>query len=224
MPRRPRQGTGGHIFHVVNRAAARRRLFACPDDYELVLETLGQAQRRVPIRILSYIIMPNHWHLALWPEDDTTLSRFMHRFTSTHAQRWHAVAGSTGAGALYQARFKAFPMCTDDYMLTCIRYIERNAQAAGLVQRARDWAWSSLWQRLNPGGVRSVVLAPWPLQAPDDWVDLVETPLDAPDRMLVRNSMQRGAPLGPRAWRQETAQRLGLEATLREREDLASAG
>jgi len=67
MPRRPRQATGGYVFHVLNRAAAQRTLFREDGDYAAFLGILNEAQQQVPMRILSYCVMPNHWHLVLWP-------------------------------------------------------------------------------------------------------------------------------------------------------------
>ena len=61
--------------------------------------------------------------------------------------RWHAHFGSAGTGHLYQGRFKAFPVEDDEHFYTVTRYVERNALRAGLVDRAEEWRWSSLWRR-----------------------------------------------------------------------------
>ena len=54
---------------------------------------------------------------------------------------------STGGGHLYQGTYKSFPV-QDDPHLPCVnRYVERNALRAGLVGRAQDWRWCSLWRR-----------------------------------------------------------------------------
>ena len=80
--------------------------------------------------------MPNHWHFVLWPQGDGDLSEFMRWLTVTHTQRWHAAHHTAGTGPLYQGRFKSFPIQADDHLLTVLRYVERNALRANLVERA----------------------------------------------------------------------------------------
>ena len=77
MPRSPRPATGGIVTHVLNRSNARRPLFEHDGDYELFEHTLEQAHARTPVRILSYCVMPNHWHLVLWPRGDGDLPEFI---------------------------------------------------------------------------------------------------------------------------------------------------
>ena len=54
------------------------------------------------------IMLPNHWHLLLWPRRDGKLSDFGHWLTLTHTQRWHAHYHHVGIGHVYQGRFKSF--------------------------------------------------------------------------------------------------------------------
>ena len=61
------------------------------------------------MRILAYWVMPNHWHLVLWPERDGDLARFMTWLTLTHPQRRHARRGSAGSGHLESCSARARP-------------------------------------------------------------------------------------------------------------------
>jgi hypothetical protein len=65
-------------------------------------------------------------------------SEFMRWLTVTHTQRWHAAHRTGGTGPLYQERFKSFPIEEDDHLWTVLRYAERNALRAGLVERAEE--------------------------------------------------------------------------------------
>jgi putative transposase len=150
MGRPLRTKAGGLIYHALNQTNRRAELFASSGDYEAFLRALADGQAEHPIRLLGYSIMPNHWHLVVWPEQDGQLSRFVGWATLTHTQRWHAFRGSVGSGHLYQGRFKSFVIEADEHLLTVLRHVERNALRAGLVKRAEDWPWSSLWQRLHP--------------------------------------------------------------------------
>jgi len=69
MPRGPRDVPGGVVYHVLNRGVGRQTLFHKPADYDAFERIVREALTRVPMRILSYALMPNHWHglLSDWP-------------------------------------------------------------------------------------------------------------------------------------------------------------
>ena len=101
----------------------------------------------MPIRILDYVVMPNHWHLVIWPETDEQTSEFFYWLTLTHTMRWHAHHATGGTGHLYQGRFKSFPVQEDEHLLAVLRYVERNPPRANFVERAEHWRWGSAWRR-----------------------------------------------------------------------------
>ena len=146
MPRRPRLSTGGIAYHVLNRRVGRLELFEKPADYFSFEKILSEAHDRTGIRIAAYCLMPNHWHLLLWPRTDGELSEVMRWVTVTHSQRWHAHRHSSGTGPVYQGRLKSFPVQTDEHFLAVARYVERNALRAKLVERAEGWQWSSIYR------------------------------------------------------------------------------
>ena len=162
MPRRPRISTGGLAYHVLNRRVGRVRLFDKPADYLAFEKILYEAHERAGIRIAAYCLMPNHWHLLLWPRDDGELSEVMRWITVTHTQRWHAHRQTSGSGPVYQGRFKSFPVQADEHFLTVARYVERNALRAKLVKRAEQWQWSSLWRWAQGDRELVAFLSDWP--------------------------------------------------------------
>jgi putative transposase len=91
--------------------------------------------------------MPTHWHFVVHPQRDGQLTAFFRWLSHTHAMRWRVSHHTVGYGHLYQGRFKSFPVQRDGHFLTLCRYVERNALAAGLVQRAQDWPYGSLHAR-----------------------------------------------------------------------------
>lgn len=98
MGRLRRITAGGIVYHVLNRANARMPIFDGDGDYAAFEKVLGEAVRRTGMRLLDYILMPNHWHLVLWPDRDGQLSDFVRWLTLTHTQRWHAFRDSAGTG------------------------------------------------------------------------------------------------------------------------------
>src|SRR5688500_5088080 len=127
-------------------------IFREDQDYAAFEAVRQEAVERTQTRLLAYCLLPNHWHLLVWPREHGELSRFVGWLTLTHTQRWHANRHSAGAGHVYQGRFKSFPVQDDDHFYTVARYVERNAVRANLVRRAALWPWSSLgrWLRSSP--------------------------------------------------------------------------
>jgi putative transposase len=206
MPRRSRVSTSQFVFHVLNRAIQGVTLFEHPTDYEAFLETLTEARRRLPMRLLSYSVMPNHWHLVLWPLEDGSLSPFMRWLTAAHARQWRDASGTRGRGAVYQGRFKAIAVQHDGHFLRLCRYVERNPVRAKLAAYAADWPWSSA--SLLASGANRPVLTPWPVGRPDNWTDLLDTPEPTRSLREIRTAVRASLHYGSAAWRLKTSQTL----------------
>jgi putative transposase len=214
MPRRSRVSTGQFVFHVLNRAIQGVTLFELPADYEAFVEILAEALRRFPIRLLAYCIMPNHWHLVLWPLDDDSLSLFMKWLTAAHARQWRDARGTRGRGAVYQGRFKAIAVQHDRHFLRLCRYVERNAARAKLVPRAEDWHWGSAAPTVSLAG--RPVLAPWPVRKPEDWMDLLNLPEPTRSLHSIRDAIRAGRHYGSASWRLRTSEALRWRSGLRQ--------
>ena len=215
MPRRARVAPGGIVYHALNRGNGRNDLFHRPDDYSAFERIIAEARDRFPIRLLAYCLMPNHWHMVLWPREEGEMTQFLRWLTLTHSQRLHAYRHTTGWGHVYQGRFKSFPIERDQHLLMVLRYVERNALRAGLVERAQDWRWCSLWRRLN--GDEQLLLSDWPIEVSIDWVAHVNEAQSAAELEALRCSVNRGTPYGSDTWRMRTARKLGLEFSLHPR-------
>jgi len=197
----------------MNRSAGRPKIFHTDADYQAFEKVLAEARQREAMRVCAYVLMPNHFHVVLWPRKDGDLSAFMKWLTLTHSQRWHAFRRCAGTGALYQGRFRSFPMKEDEHFLKVCRYVERNPLRAKLVDRAEDWAWCSLAARSSPR--EQELLDDWPVDRPRDWLRRVNAAQSAEELAALRLSVKRGRPFGPDDWANRTARRLGLAATLR---------
>ena len=215
MGRPRRVAAGGLVYHVLNRATARSPMFHSAADYQAFEQILSDARNRFGMRILAFCLMPNHWHLALWPRKDNDLSKFTGWLSLTHTQRWHAYRGSAGEGHLYQGRFKSFVVESDAHLLQVCRYVERNALRANLVERAEYWRWGSLWQRLNRAGEPSALLDQWPVEIPDNWIEQVNQPQTAEELNALRKCVKRGQPFGTTPWLAKIVDHYDLQSTMR---------
>jgi len=217
MARKPRFAPGGIAYHVMNRTWGAIDLFEDDGDYQAFERVLAEAVAREPsMRVCAYCLMPNHFHLVLWPTKDAQLSRFMQWLTMTHAQRWHAHRQTGGRGHLYQSRFKSFPIQEDFHFLSVCRYVERNPLRAKLVKRAQRWRWSSLYLRTNDcAAPMTGNLTAWPMPMPRDWIEHVNQPQDDKELAALRTASERGRPYGTIDWTARMARRLQIESSLR---------
>jgi putative transposase len=190
VPRQPRHLVAADFFHVFNRANRRRTIFEEPADYEAFLTILAEAPLAPAMRILAYCLMPNHWHLVVWPQDRRALSAYMHWVTSTHVRRWLRHRALDGTGHLYQGRFKSVPIAGEYSLLAVLRYVEANAKRAGLVDDAAAWRWSSLRSELGGIGPRL-----WPIPRPADWMALVNDQMAPATLERIRGATASSRPL-----------------------------
>jgi len=213
MPRTARASVGDMCYHVVNRGNARGEVYHKDEDYAAFVTLLGQACERLPMRVLAYCLMPNHFHLVLWPRGNGDLSRWMQWLMTAHVRRYHR--HYQGSGHVWQGRFKAFPIQQDEHLLTVLRYVERNPVRANLVERAEQWAWSSapLWCRKE---LPAYLLA-GPVRYEGNWLAWVNRPQTDAEEADLRKCVARGTPFGGPLWQRRTAGRLGLESSLRPR-------
>jgi putative transposase len=174
MPRRHRVFPDHSVLHVINRGNERRHLFAQAADYDTFLRLVDRTKRRTPIRLLAYVLMPNHWHLVVWPTTCEQLSQFMHDLTGLHALRLRHDTGTAGLGHVYQDRFRAHVIEQDVRYVRTIRYVEANPVRAGLVASAEEWRWSSLRERVS--GRRRLDDGPVSLPMPEEWAAFVNAP------------------------------------------------
>jgi putative transposase len=175
------------VLHVVNRGTERRRLFAEARDYERFQRLIWRVRRRIPVRLLAYALMPNHWHLVVWPSTPAELSQFMHRLTFLHAAGVRVRSRTVGLGHVYQGRYHAVVIDTATRYLRVMRYVEANPVRAGLVSSAEQWRWSSISERARPEG-RRIVDGPFPLPALNQWLDIVNRGMSPDELEDVRSN------------------------------------
>lgn len=214
MPRQKRIAKGNIVYHVLNRANGRLKIFKKPADFEAFEKILAEGIERFNMRLCGYCIMSNHWHLVLWPRHNGDLSAFMKWITVTHSHRWHTAHKTVGIGHLYQGRYKSFPVQDSVYYLTLLRYVESNPLRAELVKRSIDWPWSSL--AIRCGEEKPMHLSDGPMPLPRRWKRLVDGFADVPTDQ-IETCIQRGRPWGDEKWKLKTADQLSLQSSLRPR-------
>ena len=188
---------GGVIFHVLNRGSNKARIFHDAADYAAFETVLREALHRFPARMLAYCLMPNHWHLVIWPRADE-LPSLMHWLCLTHAKRWRARHETVGNGHVYQGRYRAIPVQSDHHLVTLLRYVERNPLRAGIVTDAEDWRWSSLPARCGASPRVPITAAPFTFNG--DWRAYINAVTTADEERTIRQAISLNEPLGDRTW------------------------
>jgi len=195
MPRRARKYAQSEYFHIINRGTVRSQIFYGDDDYGTFIGLLAAAVERYDLPLLSYCLMPNHWHLVAKPNDLNQLSRTMHWLTAVHTIRWRWTHERRGPGPIYQGRFKAVPVEPGAHLSRACRYVERNAFRADLAPRAEKWPWGSACQRVERR--RQPRLHPEPFLQSEDWLTILN---DERDDKECSAAVGRNRPIGSEAW------------------------
>jgi putative transposase len=206
MARQPRLLPAGYPVHVVHRAVNRARCFEADTDYLCYLHLLSEHVRDSACALHAYVLMSNHVHLLLTPDDERGVSLLMKNVAQRYAQYVNRSRNRTGA--LWEGRFKSSVVADDAYLLACHRYIDLNPVRAGMVGQPEEYAWSS--HRANAGLTPNTLLRRHPvylgLGNHDDacaeaYRRLFEslTPHDRTEE--IRTALGRGVPLGRREYR-----------------------
>ncbi len=202
----------GACYHVINRGNYRRNLFATKGAAEAFIRALGEAAARFGWRVDAYVVMSNHFHLAL-ELTEPNLSLGMKWLQGTWVQRFNRFRGLKGRP--FQGRFKAILAEGPGYGRVC-HYIHLNPVRAGLVEpgQAKDYPWSSLAvmsDRARPTWLRAEVALGSAGGLPDKkpgwrsyerYLEFLATD-DLQKKEMVAAKMSRGWCLGSREFKQE---------------------
>lgn len=190
-------------------------MFFNDEDYQVFEQVIEEALECYPMRLLSYCVTPDRWNMVLWPKSDGDLAKFMQRITVTHVRRWKTRHKMKGTGLVYKGRFKSFPIAREKALHQVIRYVERSPVRAGLVTRAEQWPWSSLWIREFGDQDYNDLLSTWPVAHSGKWLTFVNKRESKSDLESLTKSSFSGTPYGSDAWIKRTAKKLGLQSSLR---------
>lgn len=141
MPRKPRYYLAGVPCHVIQRGHNREPCFSAPDDYRYYLQCLREACLHHGARIHAYVLMTNHVHLLMTPDQTDGISRVLQSVGRRYVQ--YVNASYRRSGTLWEGRHKSSLIDSEEYLLSCYRYIELNPVRAGMVRSAGDYLWSS---------------------------------------------------------------------------------
>ncbi len=141
MPRKPRFNLPGIPQHVVQRGNNREPCFFTQADYPCYLEDLGRSINRFSCQLHAYVLMTNHVHLLVSTTQDYGISQMMQALGRRYVR--YVNRRYKRSGTLWEGRFKAGLIDSENYLLTCMRYIEMNTVRANIVDHPAEYRWSS---------------------------------------------------------------------------------
>jgi putative transposase len=167
MARQPRFVLPGQPQHLIQRGNNRQSIFVTPKDYEFYLEKLSDAAIEHSCHIHAYVLMTNHVHLLVSPMTSNGLSKLMQTLGRYYVQYFNYHNQRTGT--LWEGRYKACLIHSEQYLFTCMRYIELNPVRAGMVEHPEDYCWSSY--HYNALGAENLLIQPH-----SQYIELGQTP------------------------------------------------
>jgi putative transposase len=141
MPRRPRFPVTDLPLHVVQRGNDRKPCFFVEQDFRVYLKALADASVRYRVLVHAYVLMSNHVHLLVTPLVINAVSGMMQSLGTRYAKYVNDSCARTGT--LWEGRYRACLVASDDHALAVCRYIDLNPVRAGMVPHPRDYRWSS---------------------------------------------------------------------------------
>ena len=141
MARLPRLSRPGYPHHIIQRGNNRQAIFSSAADYRHLLELLRTHARECQVAVHAYVLMSNHFHLLLTPQEADGLPRMMQAVGRSYVQYFNRKQQRTGT--LWEGRYRSTVLQTERYLLQCMAYIDLNPVRAAMVAGPQDYPWSS---------------------------------------------------------------------------------
>ena len=142
--------------HIIQRGNNKDIIFAHETDYQFYLEYLTEAAKANQLKIHAYVLMTNHVHLLASPFHEQSIPKTLQSLGRRYVQYFNRSYGRTGT--LWEGRYKATLIDSDQYLFTCMRYIELNPVRAKMVRHPKNYPWSSY--HYNANGKADVLITP----------------------------------------------------------------
>ena len=141
MPRKPRYVLPGQPQHIIQRGNNRCPIFISDDDYGCFRHYLQEACSRQGCHVHAYVFMTNHIHLLVTPDSEDSIAKTMQSVGRRYVQYFNTTYQRTGT--LWEGRYKAALIDSENYLFKCSRYIELNPVRANMVNHPSEYRWSS---------------------------------------------------------------------------------
>jgi putative transposase len=210
MPRRARFCLAGLPQHIIQRGNNRQVSFFTEEDYRFYIDCLSESKRKYGCLVHAYVLMTNHVHLLASANEVDGLSRMMQHLGRSFVRYINGTYRRTGT--LWEGRFKASLVDSEQYYMRCCHYIENNPVRAGMVRHPAEHAWSSYRFHASGDEDRLVsahemyqLLGSTPEERQRHYRESFRNELAEPALQEIRDTVNRGWPLGRERFKDEIA-------------------
>jgi putative transposase len=131
----------GHYYHIYNRGVNKQAIFSREENYHFLVQRMQKYLPFYPISVIAYCLMPNHYHMLLFANQDGSPGLFIQRLFISYSQAFNVE--EKRSGTLFEGRVKSKLIFENEYLFQITRYIHLNPVQAGLVKKPEDWAFSN---------------------------------------------------------------------------------
>jgi len=133
--------TPGHYYHIFNRGVNKQKIFIDEQDYfqflqrlQIILALIPMTEVRTNIRplpqgsfsILAYCLMPTHFHMLIRQNNDIGIGKLILKLCTSYSTYMNKKYNRVGT--LFQDRFKAKLVDSDQYATYVSAYINNNPE------------------------------------------------------------------------------------------------
>lgn len=130
MPRRKLQFIEGAYYHMYNRGASRQSIFRTDEDYCNALFLIKEVSRLCRITLITYCLLPNHYHWLVRQDGPAPANLLPKRVFGSYTRLFNNLHGRSGT--LFEDRFDAKLVATDEYLHQLCYYIHGNPVHHGI--------------------------------------------------------------------------------------------
>ena len=146
MPYRIVKDFKNNFYHIYNRGNNYQNIFIEERNYKFFINKLFYFFHN-KASLISYCLMPNHYHLLVKMNDNDQLPKIMQRLSTSYTKSINKAYNRVGH--LFQGRYKSKLIPNNDYLLHLSRYIHLNPVKAKLVSKPENWKYSSYNDYVN---------------------------------------------------------------------------
>lgn len=213
MPRKPRFFLPDVPAHIFQRGHSKEPVFFEDDDYHAYLNWLEKASERYGCAIHAYVLMTNHIHILATPDSRQGISLMMQYIGRHYVPYINFTYGTSGS--IWEGRYKSSLVHDEEYLLSCMRYIELNPVRADMVNNPSQYRWSSY--RANAQGKSSSILTQHTLfrslggtsvERMEAYKGIFAAHVNQEEHDTIQKAYQTGTPLGNDYFRKKIENKL----------------
>ncbi len=208
MPRTARIVVPDLPYHITQRGNYRQVVFEDDEDRWSYLSWIDDYSKKYNLSIISYCLMDNHVHFIVIPREEDSLAKVFSISHMRYSQYFNKK--KKASGHLWQGRFYSCVM-DEDFLVTALRYVERNPVRAGIVGKPWQWKWSSAGEHVGKrnGIINLENITTLIDTTVKEWKEYIDLDENEEEVNNIRKHTMLGRPLGTKNFIAKLGKRLG---------------